>query len=255
VVIGCAQGHGSAIAKGCAEHGAEVLLVDRNPAIAEISDAIRKAGGKADWRYADVLKPETVQAALRELSATARIDGLIYFPRGRVRKDMASITPEDWDEDLDVALKGAFFSAQAALPCFGVAERHPFIITLSSILSGYVGNESAGYHSAKGGLESLTRYLAVHMGPRGIRVNAIQMGWIIKDGDLPKFMEAGNAAYRQSAERAHPLRKIGTSRDLLNTVVFLASENAAFITGQVIRVDGGLTIQEQSHLLKKMESA
>ncbi len=253
-MVGCAQGHGSSIARGLSENGAEVLLVDRNSDTEEVRDGIRKAGGKADFRVADVLKPESVKAALGEMAGVSGIDGLIYFPRGRVRKDMSEISPEDWDLDLDVALKGAFFSAQAALPFFRKADRHPFIITLSSILSEYVGNESVGYHSAKGGLESLTRYLAVHLGPRGIRANSIQMGWIIKDGDLPKFMEDGNHRYRTLAEQAHPLKKVGTSKDLLNTVIFLASENSAFITGQVIRVDGGLTIQEQSHLIKKMES-
>ena len=255
VLIGCVQGHGLSIAKGCAENGAEVLLVDRSPAIEEIRESIRKSGGKADSRVADVLQPETVKAALGELSGASGIDGLIYFPRGRVRKKLADISPEDWDADLDVALKGAFFSAQSAMTYFRKAERHPFIITMSSILSEFVANESAGYHSAKGGLDSLTRYLAVHLGPRGIRVNAIQMGWVIKDEDLSKFMSDENKAYRFHAEQSHPLNKIGTSKDLLNAVIFLATENSAFITGQIIRVDGGMTIQEQSDLAKKMKSA
>lgn len=255
VVIGCAQGHGSSIAKGCSENGAEVLLIDRNPAVRDLCESIRRDGGKADFRIADVLKPETVSAALAELSGDSGIDGVVYMPRGRIRKEMSEISPEDWDADLDIALKGAFFSAQAAVPLFRKAERYPFFITMSSILSEFIGPESVGYHAAKGGLESLTRYLAVHLGPRGIRVNSIQMGWIIKDGDLRKFLEEDNREYRTQVEQAHPLKKVGTSRDLLNAVIFLATENSAFITGQVLRIDGGMTIQEPSTLAKKMGSA
>lgn len=255
VIVGCSQGHGSSIAVGCANLGAEVLLVDRNNAVNDICNRIRDDGGKAESYLADVLDAETIKNALSVLSGKTGIDGILYFPRARVRKDMLDISQDDWDLDLNIALRGAFFTVQAAVEHFKKAPCKPFIITFSSILAEFVGNESAGYHSAKGGLESLTRYLAVNLGPKAIRVNAIQMGWIIKDADLEKFNSTTNHHYRTSAEQAHPLKKVGTAQDLLNAVEFLATEKSAFITGQILRIDGGLTIQEQTHLFSKMQMA
>ncbi len=251
-IVGGAQGHGFAIAEGCARNGAEVLLLDHDPAIADAAARLTAAGLPAAYRTADVTAPGTVKTALDELAGQGPIDGLIYLPRGRVRKSWNTITPDDWHTDLDTALAGAFFCVQAAFPYLCRSTKHPFVITLSSILSDFAGNESAGYHAAKGGLDSLTRYLAVQLGPLGIRVNTIQMGWIIKDQDLPRFHSDDNRRYRESAIAAHPLRRVGYTQDVLNSILFLGSDQASFLTGQILRLDGGLTLQEHTHLLQRM---
>jgi len=253
-VIGCAQGHGYSIAEGCAKNGAELLLIDHNPAIAAAAARLGAAGFRTACRTADVTVPEAVKSALAELSGDGPIDGLIYLPRGRVRKSWDAITPDDWHADLDTALAGAFFCIQSAFPYLCRSTGNPFVITLTSILSDFAGNESAGYHAAKGGLDSLTRYLAAQLGPRGIRVNAVQMGWIIKDQDLVRFNGEENRRYRESAIAAHPLRRIGYAQDVIDSILFLGSEKAAFITGQILRLDGGLTLQEHTHFLNRMTS-
>jgi|SRR5882724_4089612 len=255
LIVGCAQGHGLSVAEGCAANGAEVLLVDRNPAVLEAAVRIIALGGKASVRVTDVTQAGAVKTAFDELAEDKGFDGLIYLPRGRVRKNWEELTSEDWDADLNIALKGAFLSAQAAVPHLRGNSRQSFIVTLSSILAEFIGNEGLGYHAAKGGLESLTRYLAVQLGPQGIRVNAIQMGWIIKEQDAARFAAPENLNYRNSAIKAHPLRRVGDATDLINSILFLGSEKAAFITGQVLRLDGGLTLQEQTHFLSRMSSS
>ena len=252
LVIGGAQGHGFSIAEGCAQHGAELLLIDHNSAIADAAARLTANGHKNSFRTADVTVPATITNALSQLACEGSIDGLIYVPRARVRKPWFTITPDDWQSDLNTALGGAFFCVQSAFPYLCRSTSGPFVITLSSILSDFAGNQSAGYHSAKGGLESLTRYLAVELGPQKIRVNAVQMGWIIKDTDLNRFNSKDNQQYRDSAITSHPLRRIGYSEDVINSILFLGSDKAAFITGQVLRLDGGLTLQEHSHFLNRM---
>lgn len=252
VVIGCAQGHGFSIAEGCARHGAELLLIDHNPAIADAAARLTANGHKNSFQTADVTVPATITEALKQLAGEGSVDGLIYLPRARVRKPWITITTDDWQTDLNTALGGAFFCVQSAFPYLCRSTSGPFVITLSSILSNFAGNESAGYHSAKGGLESLTRYLAVELGPQKIRVNAVQMGWVIKDQDLNRFNGEDNQQYRDSAITLHPLRRIGYTEDVINSIVFLGSDKAAFITGQVLRLDGGLTVQEHTHFLNRM---
>jgi len=252
VVIGCAQGHGFSIADGCARHGAELLLIDHNPTIADAAARLTANGHKNSFRTADVTVPATITDAFKQLAGEGSIDGLIYVPRARVRKPWLTITRDDWQSDLNTALSGTFFCVQSAFPYLCRSTSGPFVITLSSILSDFAGNQSAGYHSAKGGLESLTRYLAVELGPQKIRVNAVQVGWILKEYDLNHFNSEYNQQFRDLAITSHPLRRIGYSEDVLNSILFLGSDKAAFITGQILRLDGGLTLQEQSHFLNRM---
>ena len=153
---------------------------------------------------------------------------------------------------MDAALSGAFFCMQSVFPYLGRSTRSPFVITISSVLAAFAGSESPGYHAAKAGIESLTRYLALELGPKGIRVNSVQMGWIIKDDQLARFNSEDNAEYRQSAVATHPLRRVGYATDLINTLLFLGSDRSSFITGQILCLDGGLTLQEHTHFSSRM---
>ena len=255
VLIGCAQGHGYSVAAGCARNGADLLMIDHNPAIAEAAASLAAAGHRVAYKIADATQPDSIKSSLAELVGEGAVDGVVYLPRARVRKNWTELTPEDWHADVDTALSGAFFCIQAVYPYLCRSTQGPFVITLSSVLAGLAGNESAGYHSAKAGLESLTRYLAVQLGPQGIRANAIQMGWLIKDKDLPRFNGEDNRAYRESAIKAHPLRRIGYAEDLINTILFLGTERSAFMTGQILCLDGGLTLQEHTHFASRMNEA
>ena len=255
LVIGCAKGHGFSVAMGCAKNGAELLLIDHNSMLPDAVARLLALGHRVDYRLADVTDLESVKKAITELAGDGPVDGVIYLPRGRVRKPWTLITPAEWHSDMDIGLGGAFFCIQSVLPFLVRSQRSPFVITLSSALASLAGSESPGYHASKAGLESLTRYLALELGPQGMRCNAVQVGWLIKDEHMERFNSQENTAYRDSAVAVHPLRRIGNSNDLVNTILFLGSDRSSFITGQVLCVDGGISIQEHSHFINRMNAA
>jgi len=88
-----------------------------------------------------------------------------------------------------------------------------------------------------------------------MRCNSVQVGWLIKDEHIDRFNSQENTAYRESAAAVHPLRRIGNSNDLVNAILFLGSDRASFITGQVLCIDGGISIQEHSHFINRMNAA
>ena len=253
MVLGCAHGLGRSVALGCAQAGAEVLLADHHPEPPGVLTEITGTGGRASFAHVDVESVPSLRSNLLELVGDSPLHGLIYFPRARLRKAMEEVAEADWDRDLDVSLRGAFFAVQTLLPALR-RSAPGFVITLSSILSESVGVEGVGYHVAKAGLDQLTRYLAVHLGPHRIRVNAVQIGWMVKDEHLPRFLGPANQSFRAKVERIHPLRMVGESVDLMNVISFLGSDASRFMTGQILRLDGGLTLQEQSHLVDSLKA-
>lgn len=249
-IIGCAQRLGRSIAMGCSSAGAELFLFDIDPGIEGLVAEIQNAGGKARYRIVDVRNLSGSNELFKDMIGEDGLDGLIYTPHSREPKNFMEYKPENWNSDLDIALKGAFFAAQSAIPYLTRSkEQYPFIIYISSILSQVIGPESVGYHVAKAGLDNLTRYLAERAGPMGIRVNAVQLGWFIKDKDKECYKEEKNKAYRDIVEATNPLKRVGTSEDLLNAILFLGSHKARFITGQNICIDGGVTIRDPGHVL------
>jgi len=255
LVVGCAKGHGFSVAEGCAQNGAELLLLDHNSKLPEAAEKLRASGYSVAYRSVDVTCPAEVKKAIDELAGDGTVDGVIYLPRARVRKAWTAITPDEWHSDIDAGLSGAFFCMQSAFPYLARSRGEPFVITISSVLAGLAGSESPGYHAAKAGLESLTRYLALELGAHGIRCNAVQVGWLIKDEQQERFDSAENTAYREAAIAVHPLRRIGNSQDLVDAILFLGSDRSRFITGQVLGLDGGITLQEHSHFLSRMTAA
>ncbi|MBT6051003.1 MAG: SDR family oxidoreductase [Candidatus Scalindua sp.] len=253
-IIGCVQGLGRSIAMGCSSAGAELFLFDVNPEIEGLVAEIQDAGGKARCRVVDVSNLSDSNKLFKNMFRENGLDGLIYTPRSREPKDFMDYKLGNWDTDLNITLKGAFFAAQEAIPYLARnKEQYPFIIYISSILSQFIGPESVGYHVAKAGLDNLTRYLAVRVGHIGIRVNAVQLGWFIKDSDK-EFYKEENKVYRDSAEGTNPLKRVGTSEDLLNAILFLGSHKARFITGQIMCIDGGVTILDPGHTFNLLKA-
>ena len=119
------------------------------------------------------------------------------------------------------------------------------IINIGSILGTFVGHEDLCYHVAKAGLIQFTRCLAERFGPDNIRANCISPGFIVKDELRQHFESNENHSYRTAAINVHPLRRIGSPEDVADAVLFLASNEASFITGQNLIIDGGLTIRDQ----------
>lgn len=253
-IVGCATGFGRTLAHAFGAFGARLFLFDHSANGQQTADKVVESGGTATYYPLNVLQTETFADVFARAFEGQQIDGLIYMPRAREERDFRKLTPTGWDNELEVALKGAFFTVQSMLPYLEKnmgSDR--FVIFMSSVLSSIVGIESVAYHSAKAGLDQLTRYLAVNLGPSGIRVNSIQIGIAIKDEGLTHFNGEANRALKETFVSAHPLQRTGTALDVVNSAKFLASSASSFITGHSLCLDGGLTLQEPTSLLNKLK--
>jgi 3-oxoacyl-[acyl-carrier protein] reductase len=252
LVVGCSRGIGRSIVQGLAAPGQELLLLDKSPDVDRVAADARGRGAGVRSGIVDIGDSETAGPRIRELLGDAPLDGLVYVVRGRERHRLLDFTPESWEREFNLSAKGAFFCAQAAVPSLTASKRSPAIVLISSVCSQYVAaDESVSYHASKAAIDQITRYLAVVGGRLGIRSNAVQPGFIVQDEHQERYGQAGNERYRQIAEAAHPLRRVGTARDVAEAVGFLLSDRASFITGQILRVDGGATLQEASFLLRE----
>ncbi|WP_030172621.1 SDR family NAD(P)-dependent oxidoreductase [Streptomyces sp. NRRL S-813] len=237
LVTGAARGIGAAIARRLAEEGARVLVTDADATVAEKTAAILREGGLATWAYrCDVADPDSVEAAVAHaVDAFGRLDVLVNSaahctPDTPLFEDG---TDEDWARDLDVTLTGAHRCCRAALPHL-VASGRGAIVSIGSV-NGTQDFGNHAYSAAKAGLVSLTRTLAGHAAARGVRVNLVMPGtvrtsaWEGRDAELDRI------------RGLYPLGRIGEPDDIAAAVAFLASRDAAWITGTTLIVDGGLT--------------
>jgi len=183
----------------------------------------------------DVSRPEAVRGMVAEvLEAYGRVDVLVNNA-GITRDGLAlRMTPEDWQRVIDTNLSSVFHAAQAVLRPM-MKARYGRIINISSVVAAMGNPGQANYCASKGGIEALTRSLAREVGSRGITVNAVAPGFI--DTDMTRAL--GEAARGQLRERI-PLGRLGEPEDVAHAVAFLASEEAAYITGQVLHVNGGM---------------
>lgn len=240
VVTGGSRGIGRAIALELARRGASVVVnYNRNAeAGAEVVAAIEDAGGQAVAVQADVSDFEQaaglIQAALDRFG---RIDVLVNNA-GTTRDQLLMLMKEgDWDDVLRTNLKSVFNCSKAAARPM-VRQRQGRIINISSV-SGIAGQGGqTNYAASKAGIIGFTKSLAKELGPRSITVNCVAPGFIPTDltADLPEEL-------RQKAIEATPLRRMGKPEEIAYAVAFLASDEAAFITGETLTVDGGLVMQ------------
>jgi 3-oxoacyl-[acyl-carrier protein] reductase len=239
LVTGSSRGIGRAIAIELARQGCQVVVnYHSNPAAAqEVVAVIESAGGAARALGGDVsIAAEADQLVRATLEAFGTLDILVNNAGIARDKLLLRMTEEDWDAVLDTNLKGAFHCVKAAQPTF-LRKRSGRIINISSVvgLSGNAGQ--ANYAAAKAGLIGLTKTLAKELGSRNITANAIAPGFIETD------MTAKLGAELVEQARAHiPLGRLGRPEDVAAAVAFLASDAAAYITGQVLCVDGGMAL-------------
>jgi 3-oxoacyl-[acyl-carrier protein] reductase len=238
VVTGSARGIGKAIALKLAEVGADVVVNDI-PAAAEAlegtANEIRALGRKALALTADVSNPADVnkfiEAAVSQMGAVH-----ILVNNAGVTRDqlLMRMSDEDWDTVIDIDLKSAFLCSRAVSRHM-MKQRWGRIISIASVV-GIIGNPSqANYAAAKAGVIGLTKSIAKELASRGITANAIAPGFIES-----KMTEALDEKHREMLVQRIPMGSVGKPRDVAEAVAFFASEEAKYITGQVLGVDGGM---------------
>jgi len=239
LVTGGGRGIGRAAALALAREGADVAVaVSRDIAAAEaVAEEIRALGRRALAQQTDVADGEACEALISAVAAKlGRLDCLIN--NAGITRDglVMRMGDADWDAVMNVNLKGAFHTTRAALKRM-VRQRSGRIVNVTSVV-GLTGNAGqANYAAAKAGLIGLTRSTAKEVASRGITCNAVAPGWIrtqMTEG-LPK-------AVAEKTLASIPLGRYGEPEDVAGSVVFLCSDAAAYITGQVLVVDGGLTM-------------
>ena len=237
LVTGASRGIGRAIAEQLASAGARVAVVylSRADAAAEAVDAIQSAGGDAWAVQADVRSAQVVQDVTRQIEEKWGAVDILVNNAGITRDGLLARMPEDdWHAVIETHLTGAFHCTQAVLRKM-MRRRWGRIINITSV-SGLAGNAGqTNYAAAKAGLVGFTRSLAREVGARNITVNAVAPGFVETD------MTAGLAEeWKQEALKLTPVGRFGLPEEVASLVVYLASEAAGYVTGQVISIDGGL---------------
>lgn len=239
LVTGAGRGIGASIAKRFASEGAEVIVnYSGNDEVAQKTvDEITATGGQAQKYKCSVNDSESVKVMIDEIiKKFGRIDILVN--NAGITKDglMLRMTDEDFDRVIDVNLKGTF-NCTKYVSKYMLKQKSGKIINISSVvgLSGNAGQ--VNYSASKAGIIGITKSAAKELSSRGITVNAVAPGYV--DTDMTKVLSDN---IRNEIFKNIPLQRMGNVEDISNCVAFLASEDASYITGQVISVDGGMHI-------------
>jgi len=240
VITGSGSGIGRASALQFAKEGARVVVADINLAAAqETARLIQAGGGTARAVLTDVADPASVQNLVAEtLSAFSQIHILFNNAAIQVNKTVEETTVEEWSREIAVNLGGVFLCSKYFLP--HLRKTKGAIINMASVNGFFVEPACAGYCATKGAIIALTKAMAIDHGKEGIRVNCICPGYI--DAGLAwGYFEAqpDPAAARAEAGRLHALWRIGKPEEVGKLAVFLASDDASFMTGSAVVVDGG----------------
>ncbi len=247
IVTGAAKGIGKGIAKVFSEKGAKVAVIDWDALEGEkTAQELRAQGKESIFIQCDVSNEDQVKAMIDTVVKTfGKIDVLVNNAGIGVYKPVLEATSEDWDRCLSVNLKGVFLCSKYAIPYMQKLGKGA-IVNISSVHSHATVNGVAPYAASKGGITALTRNMAIDYGP-AIRVNAIAPGWVLTPLIQSIFDSYPDPAEQQrQVENRQVMKRIGRPEDIGYAAAFLASDEASFITGTQLFVDGGLTAQLES---------
>lgn len=236
VVTGASRGIGKVLAQSFAANGATVACVATTEAgAAATAEEIAKSGGKAKGYACDISSSESVESFVEALTSDLGTPSALVNNAGITADTLIlRMKDEDWDRVLNVNLKGAFLLIRA-LSRHMMKERYGRIVNISSVIGLHGGAGQANYAAAKAGLIGLTMSVAKEFGSRGITCNAIAPGFIETD-----MTDALAEEFKEYVKKNAPAGRLGTPDDVAPAVMFLASREAGYITGQTLTVDGGL---------------
>ncbi len=241
VVTGAARGIGAGIAQRLAAEGASVAVLDLDRSAAEATAA--GLPGDAVGLACDVTDADAVQTTVGQVVEQLGGVDVLVNNAGITRDNLLfKMSEDDWDAVMSVHLKGAFLMSRAVQQHM-VKATYGRILSLSSVSA--LGNRGqANYSAAKMGLQGFTRTLALELGPFGVTANAIAPGYIVSEMTDATARRIGvdPEEYRAAAAKANPVRRVGWPEDIAAAVAFLCSEEAGYITGQTLYVDGGAKV-------------